>query len=257
MHPILFKLGPFTIHTYGVFIAVGFLSGLFVARYFAEKEGIKKDFIYDFAFFILICSIIGARIFYVIEYHEFYFRHPLNIIKIWQGGLVFYGGLIGGILAVIWYVKRYNLNKWQIADIFLVSLPLGQFFGRLGCLSAGCCYGKPCNLPWAITFKDPNSLAPKNIPLHPTEIYHGLANLAIFFFLFYFYKSGKRKFYGEIAILYGILYSLGRFIIEFFRGDYRGHILIFSIPQFISLIILILSIIIYILKYRKFKEKDQ
>jgi len=257
MHPVLFKIGPFTIHTYGVFIAIGFLAGLFVARHFAEREGIKKDFIYDFAFFILICSIIGARVFYVIEYHRFYLSHPLSIIKIWQGGLVFYGGLIGGILAVVWYVRRYKLNKWQIADIFLVSLPIGQFFGRLGCLSAGCCYGKPCNLPWAITFRAPDSLAPKNIPLHPTQIYHALANLLIFIFLFYYYQSGKRKFYGEIAILYGILYSIGRFIVEFYRGDYRGHIFIFSIPQFISLIILILSITVYIIKYRKLKEKKQ
>ena len=252
MHPVLFKIGNFSINTYGFFIAIGFLAGIYVAKYFAKKEGIKVDIIYDLVFFVLIWSIVFARLFYVIQYHEFYFQHPVEILKIWKGGLVYYGGLIGGVIAVLIYIKKYNLDKWLIGDIFLVSLPLGQFFGRLGCLSAGCCYGKPCHLPWAIVFKNPESLAPLNIPLHPTEMYHGLSNLIIFLFLFHFYRSGKRKFKGQIALMYGMLYSTGRFIVEFFRGDDRGHILFFSIPQFISIIIFIISLIFYlILKNRK------
>ncbi len=257
MHPVLFKIGPITINTYGVFIAIGFLSGIFVANYFAQKEGLKKDIVYDFAFFILIWSIIGARLFYVIQYYHYYINHPLSILKIWQGGLVFYGGLIGGVLSVLYYTKKYNINKWLFGDIALVALPLGQFFGRLGCLSAGCCYGKPCNLPWAITFTNPESLAPHNIPLHPTEIYHALCNLIIFIFLFYFYKNNKRKFYGHIVVLYGMLYSVGRFIVEFYRGDNRGHIGPLSIPQFISIIVFIVSLITYFIrkKYYSFSKE--
>ena len=256
MHPILFKIGNFTVNTYGFFIAIGLVCGIFVAKYFAKKEGIKVEIIYDLIFFVLIWSIIGARLFYVIQYFDFYSKHPVEALKIWKGGLVFYGGFIGGIISFLFYVKRYNLNKWIIGDIFAVSLPLGQFFGRLGCLSAGCCYGKPCHLPWAIVFRNPNSLAPLNIPLHPTEIYHAIANLIIFFILFKIYKSNKRKFPGYIMVLYGLLYPIGRFIIEFFRGDNRGHILWFSIPQFISIIVFILSIFLYF--YLKNKEvKDE
>jgi len=253
--PTLFKIGNISIHTYGVLIAIGFIVSLKISQIFAVKEGINKELIYDFAVFVLIFAIIGARIFYIFEYHSFYFKHPFEIFKIWKGGLVFYGGLIFGIIAVIINVKRYKLNLWKIGDIFLVALPLGQFFGRLGCLSAGCCYGKPCNLPWAIKFTNEEALAPKNIYLHPTEIYHALANLTIFFILFFYYKKGNKKFDGEIALLYGMLYSIGRFIIEFYRGDYRGHIWIFSIPQIISIIIFWISLIIYFIKRRKSNEK--
>ncbi len=246
MHPVLFKIGNLSINTYGFFIAIGFLAGIQVAKYFGKKEGIDKEIIYDFVFLVLIWSIISARLFYVVQYYDFYFKHPVEILKIWKGGLVYYGGLIGGVLAVIYHVKRYNLNIWKIGDIFLVALPLGQFFGRLGCFSAGCCYGKPCHLPWAVVFKNPESLAPLNIPLHPTEIYHAICNLTIFFILFYLYNSNKKKFNGQIALLYGMLYSTGRFIVEFFRGDDRGHILFLSIPQVISVVVFIVSLIFYI-----------
>ncbi len=256
MHPILFKIGNLSINTYGFFIALGFLFSLIIAKYFAKREGINKEIIDEIVFFVLIWSIIGARIFYVIQYHDYYLRHPIDILKIWKGGLVYYGGLICGVLAVLFHIKKYKLDKWIIGDIFLVSLPLGQFFGRLGCLSAGCCYGKPCKLPWAITFKDPNSLAPLNIPLHPTELYHAIANLIIFLILFLIYKNGKRKFKGQIVVLYGMLYSIGRFIVEFFRGDDRGHILYFSIPQFISIIIFILSLIFYFILKNKNREVE-
>ncbi len=257
MHPVLFKIGNFSINTYGFFIAIGFLAGIYVAKYFAEKEGIKKEIIYDLVFVVLIWSIVGARFFYVIQYHNFYLSHPIEILKIWKGGLVYYGGLIGGVLAVLYYIRKYRLNKWIIGDIFLVALPLGQFFGRLGCLSAGCCYGKPCNLPWAIVFKNPESLAPLNIPLHPTELYHAFANLIIFLILFWIYLKNKRKFYGQISLLYGMLYSIGRFIVEFFRGDNRGHILYFSIPQFLSILIFIVSLILYqILKQKKEEQNE-
>ena len=245
MHPILFKIGNFSINTYGLFVAIGFLAGILVAKYFAKKEGIKVEVIYDLVFFVLIWGIIGARIFFVIQYYNFYIHHPVEIFKVWKGGLVFYGGLIGGVISSLIYIKRYNLNKWIIGDIFLVSLPLGQFFGRLGCLSAGCCYGKPCNLPWAIVFKNRDSLAPLNIPLHPTELYHAICNLGIFIFLFMLYNSNKKKFNGQIVVYYGMLYSFCRFIVEFFRGDDRGHILNLSIPQFFSVIIFFISLFFY------------
>ena len=252
MHPVLFNFFGIEIHTYGVFIAIAFLLSIFIASYLGKKEGIDKEIIFDFAFYILIFSIIGARVFYVFINYGYYLKHPINILKIWQGGLVYYGGLIFAVLAVIFYKKRYkNIKLLQIGDIFLAVLPLGQAIGRLGCLSAGCCYGKPCSLPWAIEFTNPESLAPLNVPLHPTELYHFIANLSVFFILFFLIRK-KRKFYGEISVMYGMLYSVGRFTVECFRGDPRGHLWIFSTSQFISIVVFTISLIGYfILKRRK------
>jgi phosphatidylglycerol:prolipoprotein diacylglycerol transferase len=245
MHPVLFKFFGLEIHTYGFFIALGFLISINIAIYLGKKENIDKEIVFDFAFYILIFSLIGARIFYVIINYKYYMHHPVNILKIWEGGLVYYGGFIFAVLSVIFYKKKYkHVKLLQIGDIFLSVLPLGQAIGRLGCLSAGCCYGKPCSLPWAIKFTNPQSLAPLNVPLHPTEIYHSIANFIIFLILFYIIRN-RRKFYGQITCLYGILYSTGRFIVEIFRGDPRGHIFIFSTSQFISILVFIISLIAY------------
>ena len=251
MHPVLVKIFGLEIHTYGFFIAVAFIVSLFIAGRLGENEGIKKEIIYDLAFYILIFSIIGARILYVVIEHQYYLRHPLNILKIWQGGLVYYGGFIGAVLAGIFYIRKFKeLSFFKVGDIFLTVLPLGQAIGRLGCLSAGCCYGKPCSLPWAITFHNKESLAPLNIPLHPTEAYHAVANFIIFLILFHIIRK-RRKFYGEIVVLYGIFYSIGRFIVEFFRGDPRGHVWLFSTSQVISIFIFIVAIIGYFVLKKK------
>ena len=255
MHPVLFKIFGFEIHTYGVFIATAFLVCTCLAIYLGEKEGINKDIIFDFIFYILIFSIIGARVFYVLINYPFYIKHPINILKIWEGGLVYYGGLIFAVFAVIFYKKKYpEIKLFQIGDILLTVLPLGQAIGRFGCLSAGCCYGKPCSLPWAITFTNPESLAPVNIPRHPTEIYHSLANILIFLILFTIIRN-KRKFLGEITVLYGMLYSIGRFTVEIFRGDPRGHIFIFSTSQLISIVIFVISFTAFFVLRKNSKEE--
>ena len=252
MHPVLIKVFGLEIHTYGVFIAIAFLVSMSMAAWIGEKEGIKKDIIYDFAFYILIFSIIGARLLYVVIEYKYYFKYPLNIFKIWEGGLVYYGGFLGAVSASIFYIKRYEgISFFKIGDIFLTVLPLGQAIGRLGCLSAGCCYGKPCSLPWAIKFTDSASLAPLNVHLHPTEIYHMLADLIVFLILFLVVRK-RKKFYGEVTVFYGILYSIVRFTVEFFRGDPRGFIGALSTSQIISVFIFTVAIIGYfVLKNRK------
>ena len=254
MHPVLIKIFGFDIHTYGAFIALAFVISTYVAIYLGQQEGIQKEIVFDFVFYILISSIIGARLLYVIINYSYYLKSPVSVFKIWEGGLVYYGGLIFGVLSVIVYKKRYpKIKLLQIGDILLTVLPLGQAIGRLGCLSAGCCYGKPCSLPWAIKFTNPESLAPLDIPLHPTELYHCLSDFLIFLFLFFIVRK-RRKFYGEIAIFYGILYSTGRFIVEIFRGDPRGHFGIFSTSQLISIIIFIISCAAYFIFKKRGKE---
>ncbi len=246
MHPILFKFFGIEIHTYGFFVALGFMTALFVSQKLAEKEGLSKNLVVDYAFYMLIFAIIGARFFYVIIEYKFYIKHPFEILKIWEGGLVYYGGFIFAVLSlfIYHYTKNRNTPILKITDIFATALPLGQAIGRLGCLSAGCCYGKPCNLPWAIKFTNPESLAPLNVYLHPTELYHAISDFLIFIILIFIFKK-KKEFNGETTCLYGILYSVGRFIVEIFRGDPRGHIGIFSTSQFISIIVFAISFFFY------------
>jgi phosphatidylglycerol:prolipoprotein diacylglycerol transferase len=142
MYPKLIGIGPLTIHTYGFLIAIGFLIGLWLAVRQATKEGIFPTKIIDLGFYILLAAIIGSRLFFVVINLDHYLRNPLDIFKIWEGGLVFYGGVLLAIPTVIWYVRKNNLALWQTADIFAPSVAIGHVFGRLGCFAAGCCYGK-------------------------------------------------------------------------------------------------------------------
>src|SRR5512143_814516 len=154
-------------------------------------------------------------------------HHPLEILMIWKGGLVFYGGFLLALFTGVWYLNRFNMPLWKVADIIAPCIALGQAIGRLGCFSAGCRYGKPTDLPWGVTFTDPNSLAVLGVPLHPTQIYESAGALTIFAFLWLYRK--KTTFEGQLFWLYVMLYSVLRFTIEFVRGDeVRGFVNIAS-----------------------------
>lgn len=235
MHPILFQIGFLTIYSYGLMIAIGIMVGLFLARRQAVREGINPDKIMDIAFYVLLVALIGSRLLYVLMNFGEYADDPLKILKIWEGGLVFFGGLLPAAAMGIWYAKRHGLPLWQMTDIFAPSIAIGHAFGRIGCFLAGCCYGRPSTLPWAVTFTDYRSLAPQGIPLHPVQLYGSLSLFALFIFLLVLRK--KRTFYGEIFWSYAFCYSIGRFLFEFWRGDPRGSILagLLSTSQAISL----------------------
>ena len=180
MFPVLLKIGPISIFTYGSFIAVGFLAGIFLAIKEAKRLGEDHEKIMDLCFYILVAAILGSRLFYVATSPEMFLRNPVEILKIWNGGLVFYGGFIAALVTGVIFLKVKNIPVWKTADIMAASVALAHFFGRIGCFFAGCCYGKHCDLPWAVTFNHPDSLAPTGIPLHPTQLYEALGNLAIF-----------------------------------------------------------------------------
>lgn len=224
MDPIALKLGPLTIHWYGVMIAIAFLAGLWTATLRARREKISPEFITDVVVALMIGSILGARTVYVATYwHEEFAGQPFSeIFAVWHGGLVYYGGLIGGIIAGSLYILWKRMPLWKVADIMAPSIALGSFFGRAGCLLNGCCYGRPTDLPWAITFTNPLahelSNTPLNVPLHPTQIYDGLLNLALYCFLAWLYRH--KKFDGQIIATYLICYAITRSIVECFRGDY-------------------------------------
>jgi phosphatidylglycerol---prolipoprotein diacylglyceryl transferase len=251
MHPILFSIGPVTIHTYGLFVALGLFLGLWVATRQAKKRSIAPEMIMDMGFYAIISGLLGARIFFVALNFDYFRAYPLEIIKIWNGGLVFFGGFLFALATIVFSVKKKGLSLGDIGDITAVSLPLGHAIGRIGCFSAGCCYGKYCALPWAVTFTNAETLAnPIGIPLHPTQLYSVAANFTIFlimFFLSYRNVAARRLF-----PLYLILYGTARSIIELFRGDPRGTVLFdwLSTSQAIGITAVIAAIIWLVVLHR-------
>ncbi|NVM22157.1 MAG: prolipoprotein diacylglyceryl transferase [Desulfobacterales bacterium] len=236
MHPVLFQIGPFTVHTYGVFVAMAFLSATALAIREARRLGEDTDKILDLCLYVLIVAIVGSRVLYVVINWPAFERDPLEIVRIWHGGLVFYGGFIGALLTAWWYMRRKGLSLWKTVDIMAPSVAFGLFVGRIGCFFAGCCYGKAFDFPLAVTFTHPESLAPKGISLHPTQLYSSLNGLVIFAVLMWLRRI--KSFEGQIFWTFALLYALMRSVIEFFRGDYRGMFLgdLISTSQLISLI---------------------
>lgn len=240
MHPILFKIGPITVHTYGLMIALAFLLGIGLMSYQAKKEGLDSQSIQDLGFYALLGAIAGSRLLFVLINYESYLSEPWKIFYIWEGGLVFYGGLIGALGLGFWFLKKHQLPFWTIVDLAAPSISLGQALGRLGCFAAGCCYGKPSLSLFGITFSDLNCLAPLGVRLHPVQLYSSFANLTVFLILMLLQRA--KKFSGQMLGSYLVLYAISRFTIEFWRGDERGFMEVLgktlSTSQFISFFIL-------------------
>lgn len=245
MHPVLFSLGPITLYTYGLFLALGFMAGLYTARREAKLLGENPDTVSDLVFYLIIFGVLGGRFFYILTNLDSFTRNPGNIFKIWEGGLVFYGGFIFSIVTVWAYTGIKKISLWKYADILAPGLAIGHAVGRIGCLMAGCCYGRECNLPWAVTFHNHDSLAPLNIPLHPTQIYEVVGNLLIFAALMIF--RNKKQLDGQVFWIYVLLYGAMRFIIEIFRGDDRGDFIfgIISVSQTIGILMIGASVFMH------------
>jgi len=174
----------------------------------------------DLCFCLLIAALVGSRLFYIAANPGIFFQDPLEIIKIQNGGLVFYGGFIAALIAGLIYMKVAAMPLWKTADIMAPSIAIGQFLGMLGCFFAGCCYGRACDFSWAVTFMHPESLAPTGIPLHPVQLYFSL-NYLIIYGLLLFVRRYK-KFDGQLFWVYVLLYGVTFAIIETFRGDIQS-----------------------------------
>jgi phosphatidylglycerol:prolipoprotein diacylglycerol transferase len=223
MFPILWRWNGVTLHTYGLFVALGFLLGYAFSMKNAARHGYSPAVIADGAWTALIGGLLGARILYIAFQWPMYAAAPLDVFKIWQGGLVWYGGLIFGFLAFYGWLrwKKEPLLPW--VDLITPGMALGHGFGRLGCFFAGCCYGKPCALPWAVTFRNTDSLAPLGTPLHPSQIYESALTLALAAVLIRLSrKDTARPGSGRIFSIYLLGYGLLRFLVEFTRDDDRG-----------------------------------
>jgi len=268
MHPIAFHLGSLTIRWYGVMTALGFLAGIWTANRRAARVGIAPEKITDLALWLIVGSLIGARALYVITFwREQFAANPFpEIFMIQHGGQVFYGGLIGASLAFILYSRFRKLPLWKGADILAPSVALGYFFGRIGCLLNGCCFGRVCDLPWAIRFPEGsdaykqqladhliNRDAARSLPVHPTEIYESLLSLALYGFLAWLFR--RRKFDGQIFATYLVCYAVLRSFVEIFRGDYpqdqyflSGHL---TPAHLVSIAILLVGLALLLLLPRK------
>lgn len=251
MFPVLFKIGPLTIYTYGFFVAAGALAAIALARHQARQTGLNPDKITDLCFYLVIAAIVGSRIFYVALNPHYFLENPLEVFKIWSGGLVFYGGFIVAFITAMAYIRSHAMPLGKVSDIAALAIPLGHFFGRLGCFFAGCCYGKSCELPWAVEFHSQHALAPLNMPIHPTQLYSAAANLAIFGIVLFL--RSKKRFDGQLFLYYVLLYGLARSFIEIFRGDERGTFPanLLSVSQAMGLSAAAVSLILLIWLSRK------
>ncbi len=243
MYPVLIRLGPLSIHTYGVLIATAFLIALWLAVSQARKRGIAYDKIVDQAFYTLVAGLAGSRLFFIATNWPYYAAHPLDIVKIWEGGLVFYGGVLLALPTAVWLAKKEALPLWEAADIWAPPIALGHAIGRLGCFCAGCCYGKPAEgLPWAVIFSNPDSLALKGVPLHPSQLYESAGEVLNFLILIALRR--RQTFNGQLFWVYILNYSIIRSVVEIFRGDeVRGFIAGgVSISQGISMVMFVSSL---------------
>lgn len=253
MHPQLFHIGSFALPTYGFLAALGMICGLAVIFRLARFRGLDPDTMWNLGGIAAFSGILGSKLLLLINDWRDYAADPGRIFSMatLQSGGVFSGGLLLALACSWWYLRRHNIPFLTAADVFAPGVALGHAFGRIGCLSAGCCYGRPTNLPWAITFHNPLAAelsgTPLNQPLHPTQLYECVAEVINFAFLYWLCK--RKKFEGQVIALFMIVYGIERFVFEFFRGDGgRGEVLggLISGTQAIALGLVIGGFVIYL-----------
>jgi len=218
MYPILSKIGPFVIHSYGLMVALAYIVAIAISLYFAKKEDIHPETIFDLALWLIVSGIIGARFFYVIGQWDIYRANPIEILMIQNGGLVILGGFLFNLAAVYYFAKLKNINLLKLFDVIAPGAAIGIAIGRVGCFLNGCCFGLPTNMPWGINFPF-GALAHSYYPhehIHPTQLYSVLLMLLVFL-LVTFVIYPRKKFDGQVFYWWLILYSIYRFAVEFFR----------------------------------------
>jgi phosphatidylglycerol---prolipoprotein diacylglyceryl transferase len=253
MHPVLFELAGLPVRSYGLIVAAGFLVGLLLAMRAARRQGLPPTLLLDLGFWILISSLCGSRLLHVLTEAGTYAHRcaggprPRGLeqvlydctapLHLWEGGLVFYGGLLAAAPVVLWFCRRHQLRFLEIADLLAPFLALGHFIGRLGCLAAGCCYGKPVQGAFGLSFPR-GSVAYQEMmkagllaraaaatpPLHATQLYEALCELCIGLTLLL--VARRKRWHGQVVLLYGALYATGRLIVELFRADPDRHYLL-------------------------------
>ena len=259
MYPEIFRIGNFPINTYGVFLAIAFLCAILIAVRLARRDGLPAEKIYDLSLWMLLAGLVGSKILMLFTEPD-YRDNPALLLSLdfLRSGGVFYGGLLGAVLAGYFLMKRYKLPWWKTADACAPGIAVANFFGRQGCFAAGCCWGKPTSLPWGVKFTEQGHQitgVPIDTYLHPTQLYESFAMLIVFLFLLWLHK--RKRFDGQVILAYALLYSIIRFTIEFVRDDPRGDVFGLtsltglSTSQLISLVIGIWALILLIRRHRR------
>jgi phosphatidylglycerol---prolipoprotein diacylglyceryl transferase len=260
MYPKILDLGPITIHTYGLFLAAAFIAGIWITSRNARRAGISPDSIWSMGLVIIFTALVGAKVLLFFSDIRQYSENPREIFSLTtlRSSGVYYGSLLLALMACGWYAAKKNIQIWKLSDIAAPGMALGQAIVKLGCLSAGCCYGKPTHMPWAITFTSAyanQSLGvPLDTPLHPTQAYEAIGAFVLFLFLFW--RLSRKHITGQIILEYLGLYSALRFAVEFFRDDERGFVLygLLSTSQLIAVLTILGSAAVYCFLLRRSRK---
>ena len=219
MYNDLFSIGPITVHSYGLMIGIGVLVALLVGDYRAKKRGLNGDLLYTMTLATVVIGFLCAKVLYIIMEWSTFIKDPISFLS--GNGFVVFGGIIGGILTIYGYCKLKKVHVLDYLDLMAPSVALAQGFGRIGCFMAGCCYGRETDSWMGIVFTN-SGFAPNGIKLLPTQLIMSAGDFLIAILIFIYARKEHAK--GQVASMYLILYSVGRFFIEFYRNDYRGSI---------------------------------
>lgn len=236
MHPVLFKIGSFEMASYGLMTALGYAAAAWYLVRKLKEIQLDKDTFWNLIFIAFVGALAGSKLLYIIVswplLGDTLAQKLTNIVQNFRYGFVFFGGMIASVGALVWYIRKKKLPLLSTADFLIVGLPLGHALGRIGCFLAGCCYGRPTSSPLGVVFTNPDTLVPpelRGIPLHPTQLYESAGNILLFIWLHYAYKKKHKP--SSILLQYVTGYAAMRFIIEFFRGDYRGAYILGMSPS--------------------------
>ena len=309
MHPVLFELFGYPLYIYSLMITLGCVAGIWLVVRYGRQVGINQVLLIDLCWWLILGGYLGARfVFMLVNWQDhwypcFDYEHynairpnatPLAeadcwpLMAFWSGGLVFYGAFLGGMVVLWWFTRRHKLNLLSIADALMPAFAIGQFFGRLGCLAAGCCWGKVTTLPWGIEFPRGSMVfrqhveqhlisgrASEALPIHPTQLYDSLYGLGLFIALTWIRR--RKRYHGQVFMWWLFLYPLMRSLVELFRGDSeRGFVLrvvyeplnqllglppesvtFLSTSQFISLCVVLCSGISLVVIRRRLDARDR
>jgi len=252
VHPVLLDLGFYQVRTYGVLVTLGVLLGVWFAARHLKRFGIPSDKVWDVAVWSAIFGVVGARIAFVIQHWSYYRLNPMDILKVWEGGLTFYGILLG-VVPILWAIKRYKWNFWAVLDATIPGVTLGIAIGRWGCFFNGCCYGKPTDLPWGVVYpphSDPHTVF-GDLPLHPSQIYESLGDALLFLlYIWLLKKVGVRK-PGVVGALALILTPAVRFFVDFTRAyEPNAYILGLTFNQWIALGLALVGFVLLLYRWR-------
>jgi phosphatidylglycerol:prolipoprotein diacylglycerol transferase len=251
MHPELFRLPyvNFPIYTYGALHALAFILGLWLAMRLGDADGLNRAHLFNVGIGAVLGGLVGARLLMIItewNLHEDK-RHLLFSLDLLRSGGVYLGGFLGGVAVALGLVRRYRLPWWRTADAFAPGVALGLGVGRLGCFSAGCCWGKPTSAWWGVEFPEVAHRlvgTPTGVRVHPTQLYEAMA--AFLLALFLLALRARRAFPGQVILAYMFFYGALRLIIEFWRDDWRGWVGPLSTSQFLSIGLMLVALVFYL-----------